>query len=87
MEGTSIPIITGVCLALGKALKASPLDSRWIPLLCLVAGAAIGVLGYFFVPELHSGNIFTALFMGVSGGTAATGVHQIGKQQIENSGG
>ena len=84
MEGTTIPIITAICLALGKVLKQSPMDSRWIPLICLLSGLTFGLVGFFAMPELHAGGLLQSLLMGASGGAAATGVHQVGKQSVSS---
>ena len=84
MEGTIIPVITTICFLIGKTIKATPIDSRWIPLMCLVIGSILGIFGYFFVPELHTGNPLIAIAMGAASGLAATGVHQCGQQMKES---
>jgi hypothetical protein len=84
MEGLSLPVITAICLAVDKALKESPVNSRWIPLICQVLGGVLGIAGYFLMPEFHSGNVFVALLIGIGGGASATGVHQTGKQIVES---
>ena len=50
---TGVAAITVICLLMGQAVKASGLDSKWIPVLCGVAGLALGVLGMGTVSYTH----------------------------------
>jgi hypothetical protein len=80
MEGITIPAIAGICLALGKALKTSPLKSGWIPLICTITGGLLGALAFFTLPEIHTGgNILVAIMAGATAGAGSTGLHQISK--------
>ena len=58
--------------------------SRIIPILSVVFGIALGVAGYY-IPNVEMGNnIIEAIFIGISAGSAATGVNQISKQLNKN---
>lgn len=51
-----------------------------IPLLSIIFGIILGIAGYY-LPNVEMGNnIVEAIFIGLSAGSAATGVNQIGKQ-------
>lgn len=54
--------------------------NRYIPLFSIVFGLILGIAGYF-IPNVEMGNnIIEAIFIGISAGCAATGIHQVGKQ-------
>jgi cytoskeletal protein RodZ len=50
--------------------------NRYIPIFSLVYGVILGIAGYY-IPDLNFGhNLVEAIFAGLVGGGAATGVHQ-----------
>lgn len=54
--------------------------SRYIPIFSVIFGIILGIAGYH-IPTVDMGNnIVEAIFIGISAGSAATGVNQIGKQ-------
>jgi formate-dependent nitrite reductase membrane component NrfD len=58
--------------------------SRIIPILSVIFGIALGIAGYY-IPNVEMGNnIIEAIFIGISAGSAATGVNQISKQLNKN---
>lgn len=75
-----VAAITVLCYLVGLLVQATPLNNKWIPIICGGAGGGLGVLGYFVMPGFPAGDLLTALAVGVISGLAATGVHQIGKQ-------
>jgi hypothetical protein len=84
MEGITVPAIAGICLALGKALKSSPLKSEWIPLICTVTGGIFGLVAFFATPEIQpGGNVIIAIMAGATAGAGATGIHQFSKMKGE----
>jgi asparagine N-glycosylation enzyme membrane subunit Stt3 len=59
--------------------------NKYIPICSLVFGLILGIAGYL-MPNVDMGNnIIEAIFIGLSAGSAATGVHQIGKQMSNDS--
>ena len=64
----------------GESVKLSPLDSKWIPVICGVSGAVLGVLGMRTMPDFPATDLMTAAAVGIVSGLAATGADQIGKQ-------
>lgn len=75
-----VAAITVIAWLVGEAAKLSPLDNKWIPVICGVVGAALGVLGMHIMPDFPAGDIMTAAAVGIVSGLAATGIDQIGKQ-------
>lgn len=54
--------------------------NKYLPILSMIFGLILGIVGYF-IPTVEMGeNIIEAIFIGLSAGSAATGVNQIGKQ-------
>jgi len=85
----SVPIIVSVVYALigviTKAVNNSEKFKRFIPLLALIIGAAIGGLLFVFEPSLigaESG--ISAVITGGASGLAATGTDQVVKQLTKN---
>lgn len=76
----SVAAITVVCWLIGQAVKASGLDNKWIPIICGVCGAVLGVAGMFIMPDYPANDYITAVAVGVVSGLAATGINQVAKQ-------
>lgn len=54
--------------------------NKYIPLFSIAFGLILGIVGYL-IPNVEMGNnIVEAIFIGISAGCAATGIHQVGKQ-------
>lgn len=75
-----VAAITVIAWLVGEAAKLSPLDNKWIPVICGVVGAALGILGMHIMPDFPAGDVMTAAAVGIVSGLAATGIDQIGKQ-------
>lgn len=73
----SIAVIAFLC---GLAWQKSPLNDKWIPVLCGTLGAVLGVVGMLTMPNYPATNVLDALAVGILSGLSATGVHQIYKQ-------
>ena len=61
-------------------IVVSPLDNKWIPILCGTAGAALGVAGLYVMPDFPAGDAISAAAVGIVSGLAATGAHQAVRQ-------
>ncbi len=77
---TAIPAITVICYLIAQIIKATKLDNRWLPVICGVAGAALGMIAKILMPEFAENDYLTAVATGIVSGLAATGVHQVAKQ-------
>lgn len=76
----SVAAITVLCYLLGEGIKATGLDNKWIPVICGVAGLALGVAAMHIMPDFPATDYITAAAVGVVSGLAATGVNQVLKQ-------
>ena len=81
---TGIAAITIICYLIAEAIKATPLDNKWLPVICGALGGCLGVVAMYVMPDFPGTDILTAIAIGIVSGLAATGVHQIGKQLSEN---
>lgn len=80
----AIPVITVICYGVAEVLKATALDSKWLPAICIVLGAILGVAALYVAPEIIPANdVLTALAIGIVSGGFATSVHQTIKQLSE----
>ena len=81
----SVPGITVICLLLAQAVKATPIDNKWLPVLCGLLGGVLGVVCLRVVPNYPADDIITAIAMGIVSGLAATGINQVYKQLTGNA--
>ena len=80
----AIPVITVICYGVAEVIKTTPLDNKWLPAICIVLGAILGVVALYVAPDVILANdILTALAVGVVSGGFATTVHQTIKQLSE----
>lgn len=77
---TGVAAITVICLLIGQGVKASGLDNKFIPIICGVFGAVLGIVGMFIVPDFPATDYITAAAVGIVSGLAATGANQVIKQ-------
>lgn len=77
---TGVAAITVICLLAGQVVKASGLDNKFIPIICGVCGAVLGVAGMFIMPDFPATDYITAAAVGIVSGLAATGANQVIKQ-------
>lgn len=82
---TGVAAITVICLLIGQAVKASSLDSKFIPIICGACGAILGIAGMRLMPGFPATDYITSAAVGIVSGFAATGVNQVFKQ-IGNGG-
>lgn len=76
----SVAAITVICYLIGMGVKVSPLDNKWIPIICGVCGMVLGIFGMFRMPEFPAADYITAAAIGIVSGLAATGGDQVIKQ-------
>lgn len=78
-----VAAITVICYLIGEIAKALPLENKWIPVICGICGAILGVAGIFVMPEFPAQDYITAAAVGIVSGLAATGADQVIKQLKE----
>jgi len=76
----AIPVITVIIFLIVEAVKATPLDNKWLPVVAGGTGGILGVVAYYVMAEFPATDILTAIAVGIVSGFAATGVHQVYKQ-------
>ena len=77
----NVVAITVLVYIIGLGIKATPLDNKWIPVICGVAGIGLGLLALFIgVPDFPATDYLTAAAVGGASGLAATGLDQAAKQ-------
>lgn len=78
-----VAAITVICYLIGMAVKATSLNDKWIPVICGFCGGVIGVVGMMIMSDFPGNDYITATAVGIVSGLAATGCHQIYKQQTK----
>lgn len=76
--------ISVICYLIGQIVKTTGLDNKWIPCIVGVAGAALGAVGLYIMPDFPAAEPLTAVAVGIVSGLAATGANQLGKQLKED---
>ena len=80
---TGVAAITVICLLVGQAVKASAINSKWIPIICGVCGLCLGIAAMYIMPDFPATDYITAAAIGIVSGLAATGANQAMKQLTE----
>ena len=75
-----VAAITVIAYVAGLIVKATPLNDKWIPIICGVAGGALGIAGMYIMPDFPAADYITAAAVGIVSGLAATGADQVVKQ-------
>lgn len=79
-----VAAITVICYLAAQLIKATPLNNKWLPVICGTLGGILGVVGIIVMPDFPAGDYITAIAVGIVSGLAATGVNQIYKQLTKN---
>lgn len=76
----AVPAIVVICLLVAQGVKATAMDNKWLPLICGMCGAVLGVVAMYVMPDYPAQDFLTAIAIGIASGFAATGMHQVKKQ-------
>lgn len=76
----AIPVITIIVFLVVEAVKATPLDNKWLPVIAGGFGGILGVVAMIVMQEFPATDPLTAIAIGIVSGLAATGAHQVYKQ-------
>lgn len=79
-----VPVIAVIVFLLVEAVKATPLDNKWLPVIAGACGAVLGVVAMYFMPDFPAHDVLTAVAIGIVSGFAATGAHQVYKQLADD---
>ena len=80
MEGVTIWAITVIAFLIAEGIKATPLDNKWLPIICGTVGGILGVVAMYVIADFPADDILNAIAIGICSGFAATGIHQAGHQ-------
>lgn len=77
----AVPAIAVIAFLAAECAKLTPMPDTWLPALCGVVGAILGVVALYASPAIMPAtDVLSAIAVGIVSGLAATGAHQIGKQ-------
>lgn len=76
----TVACIIVICYLIGMVCKVTGKLDKWIPCIVGAAGAALGVVGMYTIPDFPAKDILNALAVGIASGLASTGANQIVKQ-------
>lgn len=80
----AVPVITVIAFLAAECAKLTPMPNEWLPALCGVVGAILGVVALYVSPTIMPAtDILSAIAVGIVSGLAATGAHQVYKQLSE----
>ena len=80
----SVAAITVICYLAAQAIKATPLDNKWLPVICGALGGILGAVAMYVMPGYPAEDVLTAVAVGIVSGLAATGANQVYKQIVCN---
>ena len=91
MEFANVPLIITCCYVIAEIWKLIFCRHqglyKFIPMLTVACGGALGALIYFTCPEMifDASNVYIAIGCGMASGASATGANQILKQLIKGA--
>lgn len=78
----ALPVICVICYGVAEVIKATSLDNKWLPPICIVLGGILGVVALYIAPKaIPATDILEAIAIGIVSGGFATTIHQTIKQQ------
>lgn len=79
----SIAAITVICYLAALIVKATPLNNKWLPSICGMLGGVLGIIAMKYMPSFPAQDLFSSIAIGIVGGLASTGVHQMCKEFLK----
>ena len=77
---SSVAVITVVAYLVGLAVRETPINNKWIPVIVGTVGGVLGIVGMLTIEGFPATDILTSIAVGIVSGLAATGADQITKQ-------
>jgi uncharacterized membrane protein YeaQ/YmgE (transglycosylase-associated protein family) len=77
---TSVGSITVICYLIASLIKQTPVNNKWLPIICGVLGGILGLVAKAVVRDFPAADSLTACAVGIVSGFAATGINQVLKQ-------
>lgn len=89
MDITSVSTVVAIVVItylIGYATKQIPqIKDNLIPVIVGIAGAVLGVIGMYIIPDFPASDILNAIAVGIVSGLSSTGINQIYKQGKTNA--
>jgi hypothetical protein len=89
MDITSVSTVVAIVVItylMGYAAKQIPqIKDNLIPVIVGIAGAVLGVIGMYIIPDFPASDILNAIAVGIVSGLSSTGINQIYKQGKTNA--
>lgn len=89
MDITSVSTVVAIVVItylIGYAAKQIPqIKDNLIPVIVGVAGAILGIIGMYVIPDFPASDILNAIAVGIVSGLSSTGINQIYKQGKTNA--
>jgi ribonucleotide monophosphatase NagD (HAD superfamily) len=89
MDITSVSTVVAIVVItylIGYAAKQIPqIKDNLIPVIVGIAGAVLGVIGMYIIPDFPASDILNAIAVGIVSGLSSTGINQIYKQGKTNA--
>lgn len=89
MDITSVSTVVAIVVItylMGYAAKQIPqIKDNLIPVIVGIAGAVLGVIGMYIIPDFPASDILNAIAVGIVSGLSSTGINQIYKQRKTNA--
>ena len=65
----TVAAVTALVYIIGLGVKATPLDNKWIPVICGLCGIVLGLAAYYIgVPDFPAADPLTAAAVGGAAG-------------------
>ena len=75
----SVPVIAVICFLIGEAVKLTPINKDWIPVICGFCGGILGVVAMKFMPNFPAHDVLTSIATGIVSGWASVGIYETWK--------
>jgi len=84
LEFITVPALIVICYLIGQIVKVTPLNNKFIPVICGAFGGILGAVAFTIgMPKFPAEDIISAIAVGVASGFAATGINQVYKQLFQ----
>ena len=76
----TVAAIVVIVFAIGMVVKNTKLNNTWIPAICAVSGAVLGIIGMYVIQDFPANDVLNAAAVGIMSGLASTGVNELVKE-------
>ena len=81
----ALPVICVICYGVAEVIKATALDNKWLPPICIILGGILGAVTFYVATDsIPASDVFMAVAIGIVSGGFATTIHQTWKQQLSD---